>query len=189
MKKELNMRIGLLLANLTIAFSFIISGYASLERVGLAVSERFLERLNIIPEPDNKKAEPIAAATLRSWATENAPHAAQYARRVVPLDVLFLLLLGAFLYVASLTFARLIAWPDSLLIVSRLCWMLPAIYIASDLCEDMFIFVLLSFNSTISEKTVMALHLFKTSKMISVSLAMIQVVVLGSLSSLWARAS
>jgi hypothetical protein len=183
------MRMTLLLATLAIALSFLISAYASLERVGLAVSQRFLERLNVIPELSEKKAQPITAATLRSWAAENASPATLYAKRVIPLDVLFLLILGAFLYRASLALAQLVAWPDSLLAVTHLCWILPAVYVASDLCEDILIVVLLSFASTISDNTVFALQICKETKLISVSLAMAQVVVLGVASFFWERVS
>jgi len=118
----------------------------SLERVGLAVSERFLERLNVIPNSESEKAEPIAAATLRLWAANHVSEATQNAKRVMPLDVLFLAVLGAFLHGASLILARLVAWPDSLVVVPHLCWILPAVYVASDLCDDTLIFVLLSFE-------------------------------------------
>ncbi len=182
------MRMTLLLATLAIGLPFLISFYATPARVGFAVSERFLERLNVIPEINENKVEPITATTLRAWAEKNESAATQYAQRVLPLDVAYLFVLGGFLCLASLTLARLVAWPDSLSSIAQLCWTLPALYIASDLCEDVLIAVLLSFRPMITDASVLALQVCKVIKITSVGLSLALVVVLGLLSFVWKHA-
>jgi hypothetical protein len=95
---------------LAIALPFIISQIAM--PYGLAVSLRFLERPTNSENPkyaipaDSDKAVDLTGDSLSSWIQAKGGRLAQgYATRVIPLDLLYLLLLGCFLGVASTTLA------------------------------------------------------------------------------------
>jgi hypothetical protein len=102
--------------------------------------------------------------------------------RVIPLDLLYLLLLGAFLGFASTTLADLIQWPASLsnLPLSGF-WLLPALYILSDFAEDLVILVLLNWPSAI-DRMFWVLTVCRTAKLAAVFAGFVQVSLLCGLS-------
>jgi hypothetical protein len=141
-------RMVVLLAMLAIALPFIISQAAM--PYGIAVSLRFLVRPTnavkpkyTIPE-ESDNAVTLTKDSLTTWTqTKGGQLARGYATRVIPLDLIYLLLLGAFLGFASTTLAGIIQWPASLsnLPISGF-WLLPAFYILFDFAEDLVILVL-----------------------------------------------
>ena len=133
------MRLIILLAMLVIGLPFIISQVAM--PYGIAVSLRFLERTTNSEKPkytipfETDKTVNLTEDSLTKWTGMKGGRLAQgYATRVIPLDLLYLLLLGAFLGFASTTLAGIIQWPASLssLPISAF-WLLPALYSSSTL--------------------------------------------------------
>jgi hypothetical protein len=182
-------RLIILLAMLAIALPFIISQAAM--PYGVAVSLRFLERptnsvkpkYTIPAESDN--AVTLTKDSLTSWTQTRGGQLAQgYATRVIPLDLLYLLLLGAFLGFASTTLAGIIQWPESLsnLPISGF-WLLPALYILFDLAEDIVILVLLNWPSAI-DRMFQVLAVCRTAKLAAVFAGFVQVFLLCGLSFL-----
>jgi hypothetical protein len=114
--------------------------------------------------------------------TKGGQLAQGYATRVIPLDLIYLLLLGALLGFASTTLAGIIQWPASLsnLPISGL-WLLPALYIFFDFAEDLVIFVLLNWPSAI-DRMFRVLTVCRTAKLAAVFAAFVQVFLLCGLS-------
>src|SRR5262245_38180570 len=110
-----SMRLVIVLATLAIALPFVISSTAL--PFGNAVSMRFLERpthkgvpeFTIPLETETGKA--LDKASLSVWAAERKEFASGYATRVIPLDMLYLFVLGSFLAIASAKLADMSAWP------------------------------------------------------------------------------
>ncbi len=178
------MRAVIMLATVVIFLSFAIPLLANSKRVGFAVSERFLERLNAIPYVTSSE-KPIDQTNLREWVLLNSESAKAYARYVIPMDLAFLIALGTFVGLASWTLAAQIAWPASLNVPLWIWWLLPTLYMAADLSEDILIATLLSLPSTIQEASVGLLKAFKNIKMVSVSLGLVQIIVLVCLGWIW----
>lgn len=174
------MRAVIVLAALVILLSFAIPLFANTKRAGFAVSERFLERLNAIPYVTYSE-KPIDQANLQEWVLLNPESARVYARHVIPMDIVFLIALGTFMGLASVTLAAAVAWPASWAVPLWVWWMLPALYVAADLSEDILIATLLSLPSTIHEASVGLLKAAKSIKMVSVTLGLVQIIVLGCL--------
>lgn len=181
------MRLIILLAMLVIGLPFIISQVAM--PYGIAVSLRFLERPTNSEKPkytipfETDKTVNLTEDSLTKWTGMKGGRLAQgYATRVIPLDLLYLLFLGAFLGFASTTLAGIIQWPASLssLPISAF-WLLPALYILFDFAEDISILVLLNWPSTI-EKIFWVLTAFRTAKLLAVFVGFAQVFLLCGLS-------
>ena len=124
--------LALLSAAVALLLSFLIANQAS--QFGFAVAVRFLERGSVIP-PDN---DPLTAENLDRWRSDPANRAAAqgYASRLMPLDIVFLLSLGCFFGFASATLAGHAGMSTSYLVWP---WIAPALYMASDLIEDLLI--------------------------------------------------
>jgi hypothetical protein len=171
---------------LAIALPFIISQVAM--PYGGAVSLRFLERptnsvkpkYTIPAESDNLAT--LTKESLTGWTQTKSGLAQGYATRVIPLDLLYLLLLGAFLGFASTTLAGLIQWPGKLsnLPISGF-WLLPALYILFDFAEDLVILVLLNWPSAI-DRMFRVLTVCRTAKLAAVFAGFVQVFLLCGLS-------
>jgi hypothetical protein len=182
---------------LVIALPFIISQAAM--PFGIAVSLRFLERPTSSEAPkytipaqgdkasvESDKPVELTSESLTKWTQLKDGKLAQgYANSVIPLDLLYLLLLGAFLGVASTTLVGLIQWPAILprFPVSAF-WLLPALYILFDCAEDITIIVLLKSPTTIKEM-LWVLTAFRTAKLLAVFVGFVQVFLLCGLSFLW----
>ncbi len=184
------MRLIILLAMLAIALPFIISQAAM--PYGLAVSLRFLERPTNSENPkytipaETDKVIDLTEDALTNWTHAKGGRLAHgYATRVIPLDLLYLLLLGGFLGVASATLASMVQWPASISSVPiSAFWLLPALYIFFDFAEDLSILVLLNWPTTI-ERMFGVLTAFRTAKLAAVFAAFIQVFLLCGLSFFW----
>lgn len=170
-----------------VVLPFAIGLFATRKRVGLDVSERFLERLDEIPSGATKQQRELNSGNLRNWVAEHPVSAAQYARHVMPMDILYLLALGSFLGLASnwlaadlqLSFVGVPIW--------LWLWLLPALYIVADIIEDSMIAAFMTSPRLIEPATVRALTSIKGIKIGSVGAAMLQTIVLGVLALLWGK--
>jgi hypothetical protein len=143
-------QIAIFAAAFALFLSFAIAQEAS--RFGPAVALRFLERGDVIP-PSNAD---LTAFNLATWARDenNAASLHGYARRVVPIDMAFLLTFGIFLATAARVVARTVSWRimDP---ASDWWWALaimPALYVISDLFEDILIVQLLENPDAIQDR-------------------------------------
>jgi hypothetical protein len=127
-------------ATMTLFLSFAVAQQAS--QYGPAVAQRFLERGNEIPGVGS-----LDAANLSAWVLDetNAGSARGYARRVIPVDIAFLLAFGTFLAMAPIFLAATVRWPGS--DAGSVWWwlltVLPVLYVVSDFIEDILIIRLL----------------------------------------------
>jgi hypothetical protein len=181
------MKAVLLLATAAIALPFLISGLASDHR---AVADRFLERAfpgpPTLPTNDAQRPEVVDADKLRAWVVQNPEAANAYAWRVMPLDFLFLAVLGGFLALAANILASDIAWPPALAKLPPWIWFVfPAAYVAADFVEDCLIVMLMSRPASISQGTFDMLTLFRNTKIVANGLAMVQIFVLGLAGVIW----
>ncbi|WP_027553351.1 hypothetical protein [Bradyrhizobium sp. Cp5.3] len=177
------MRLIILLGTLAIALPFIISGVAI--PFGNAVSGRFLERPTHDRPPrytiplETEAGKPLDATSLTDWISKNGDFAKGYATRVIPLDVLYLLFLGGFLAVASTTLVGSVRWPIPLSgFPTWIWWLLPVVYIVCDFAEDAVIFTMLRWPSTIQGGTMDGLAILRATKIVTVTLSMVQVLLL-----------
>jgi hypothetical protein len=177
------MRLVILFATLAVALPFIISGVAT--PFGNAVSGRFLERPTHDGTPrytvplETPAGDPLDAATLANWVRQNDGFAKGYATRVIPLGILYLFFLGGFLAIASTALVHLMRWPTTVCgLPAWIWWILPAIYVVCDFAEDGMIFALLQWPSTIKESTVDVLAFLRAIKIATVTLSMVQALLL-----------
>jgi hypothetical protein len=179
-----------MLAMLAIAMPFIISQAAL--PYGVAVSLRFLERPTNNDNPkytipaESEKSLELTGDSLTNWIQMRDGRPAQgYAMRVIPLDLLYLVCLGAFLGLASTTLASVVQWPASFSGIPILAfWLPPTLYIFFDFSEDISILVLLNSPSTI-KRMFWVLTAFRTAKLAAVFVGFVQVFVLCGLSFVW----
>ena len=183
------MRLIIISGLFAIILPFAIGLFATKKRVGLDVSERFLERLDEIPSGPTEQQRQLNSGNLKSWVSNHPVSAAQYARRVMPMDILYLLALGSFLGLASNWLAADMQWPASFagVPIRIWLWLLPALYIAADIVEDLMIATLMTSPRLIEPATVRALTTIKGTKIGSVGAAMLQTAVLGVLALLWGK--
>lgn len=133
-------QIAIFAATTTLILSFAVAQQAS--KCGPAVAQRFLERGNEIPLEGV-----LNEANLSAWVRneKNAESVHGYARRVIPIDIAFLLAFGTFLAMAAKFIAATIHW--RILEASSVWWwllaILPTLYVVSDLVEDVLIIQLL----------------------------------------------
>ena len=182
------MRLIILLGAAAIAVPFVISFLAPASVVGAAVSDRFLERSSTIPPEPTTDPVPINAGNLRAWVTsgDTAGYARAYAWRVMPLDFLYLAVLGGFLALGAHTLAAVVAWPPTLANLPLWVWLIfPAAYIVADFVEDCLIILLMTRPSIISDFSVGALTFLRTTKIGSNAVAILQIFVLGLAGAIW----
>jgi hypothetical protein len=177
----------ILLATAAIALPFLIAGMSQGNR---AVAERFLERAFLKPPtipPDDteprKADEPpkvVNAGSLLAWVTKKPEAAQAYAWHVMPLDFVYLAVLGGFLALAANALASGIAWPSALAKLPAWIWFIfPAAYVLADFVEDCLIVMMMSQPATISDRTINLLTAFRRAKIGANGLAIIQIFVLG----------
>lgn len=178
----------ILLATTAIALPFVISFVAPVKTAGSAVADRFLERSFLqtptIPPDPKSKPLPVTADSLHAWVTspDTARYARAYAWRVMPLDFIYLVVLGTFLALAATTLASALAWPPALR------WMLlifPLAYMLADVAEDCLIITLMTRPASISQFTVDMLAVFRNVKIGSNILAIGQIVLLAVAGAIW----
>jgi hypothetical protein len=183
----------ILLATAAIAIPFVVAIVAPDNTVGAAVSSRFLERsltppgATIPPEPTEKPL-PVTAASLHAWVTakETAGYARAYAWRVMPLDLLYLAVLGGFLALGASTLASTISWPPALARLPVWTWLiLPATYVLADIIEDCLIVLLMTLPASINNFTVWLLAALRNIKIGANAFAMVQIFALGLAGVIW----
>lgn len=183
------MNVIILLGTAAIAVPFLISFLAPASVVGVAVSERFLERSKTIPPQPATAPLLINAANLRAWVTgtQTAGYPRAYAWRVMPLDFIYLLILGGFLALGARTLAATVTWPPTLAKWLPLeVWLIfPVLYTVADFLEDCMIIVLMTQPAKISNATVRALTVLRNAKIVSNALAITQILALGVAGCIW----
>jgi hypothetical protein len=182
------MRLIILLGAAAIAVPFVISFLAPTSVVGAAVSDRFLERSKTIPPEPRIEPIPIDANNLRAWVTseDTAGYARAYAWRVMPLDFIYLVVLGGFLALGAYTLASTVAWPPTLARLPLWVWLIfPAVYTIADFVEDSLIILLMTQPSRISNFTVDALTFLRNTKIGSNAMAITQIFALGLAGAIW----
>jgi hypothetical protein len=182
------MRLVILLGAAAIAVPFVISFVAPASIVGRAVSDRFLERSNAIPPEPETGSVPIDKDSLRAWVTSpaTANFARAYAWRVMPLDLVYLVVLGGFLALGAHTLASAVVWPAMLAKLPLWVWLVfPIAYMIADAAEDSLIMVLMSKPESISKSSVDALTALRGAKIASNALAITQIFALGLAGAIW----
>ena len=183
----------ILLAAAAIALPFVVSGVAPGYR---AVADRFLERAFLVTPtipPDDSEArnanEPhkvVDAGNLLAWVSKNPAAAHAYAWRVMPLDFLYLAVLGAFLALAANFFASGVAPSSALAKLPSWTWFIfPAVYLLADFVEDCLIVMMMSQPATISDRAINLLTAFRKVKIGANGLSIIQIFVLGIAGTSW----
>ena len=103
-------------------------------KYGEDVHARFFERLNYIP---SQKPQLLSQATLTAWLADpehdRAKHGYVYPV-LFPLDFVFLLSLGAFLELVSVSIADRVSFLSG--IPTIVWWVFPALYVVADGAED-----------------------------------------------------
>jgi hypothetical protein len=182
------MRSIILLATATIAIPFCISLIAPASIVGVAVSERFLERSTTIPPERATEPLPIDANNLHAWVTSKgtAEYARAYAARVLPLDFIYLAVFGGFLALGACTLAAGVAWPPALAKLPTWIWLVfPVLYVLADALEDTLIIQMMLQPSTIGNVAVEALTVLRNTKICSNAVAIAQIFALGLAGAIW----
>jgi hypothetical protein len=186
------------LGSLTIAASFLISLVAG--RCGYDVSARFLERGNVIPSRQLSSANTslpqdsgprldvrLTKESLSAWLVDatTSQYVRPYVFWVIPLDFVFMGLLGAFMVTGSLTFAEAIAWPRPLsqwqgpaLLIA------PIVYVVSDAVEDIQIIRILLGSNQVDGSSFATMRWWTGCKTLFATIALTQTIGLGFW-SLW----
>jgi hypothetical protein len=178
----------ILLGTVAIAVPFLIAFVAPASLVGAAVSARFLERSASIPPEPQTAPVAVNESSLRAWVTsaDTAAFARAYARRVMPLDFLYLLALGGFLAMGAYALAGNVDWPPALASLPRWTWLiLPLFYTLADFAEDCLIVLLMTSPSRITKSSVDALSFLRKLKIASSALSILQILALGLAAMVW----
>jgi hypothetical protein len=166
------MNILIFLAAVAIGLSFSI-GMAA-DRYGPRVAERFLER-----------GADYAADTLKDWVNKNSRAACGYAFPVLfPLDLMFMIFLGAFLGLGSITSADAVDW------LRKWSWLFaiaPALYVATDLIEDVLLARFLLMAETISESSVAFAKAITKAKFGTCTFAILQTICVSAIAAMSSR--
>jgi hypothetical protein len=125
------------------------------------------------------------AKDLTAWVEADAARAARYAVPVlVPVDLLFLVFLGATLAVTSVTLASAVGGLGG---VTWLFVVLPALYVAVDVAEDALLVGFLTRPDTIRADLVTAVRALTWIKIWSVKLTIGQTALLALAAAIWRR--
>lgn len=173
----MKLTIGLLVA--TAVVYLFIRNVASVGNYGIDVADRFVERLAYIP---SKTRSLLTRDNLAEWLADpkNRAAAAGYVMPVLfPLDLLFLLLLGSLLGVASMTLAGEL--PPLRAIPGAIWWILPLVYLAADLAEDTLMVGIFKSIVPLTDGWFRVLHALTGIKIASLTAAFGQVGFLGIL--------
>ena len=135
------------------------------------MSGRFLELPTHDGEPrytvpiETGVRKKLDEASLAEWFKGHGDFADGYATRIIPLDILYLFSLGAFLAIASAMLADAVRWPIALSgFPSWVWWLLPVVYIICDFAEDTLIVTMLRWRPTIQEQALDALTYLRAIK-------------------------
>ena len=129
--------------------------------------------------------KPYDAQALQAFVQKDEAAARRYAFPVLfPYDLLCMMLLGAFLALASVTWSAQVPW------LAHLAWLFvlaPALYLAVDLAEDSLLAYLLTHGEAIGPALVGPLQLLTKLKIVSFVAGVGQTAVLGLLALIYAR--
>jgi hypothetical protein len=131
---------------------------------------------------------PINAENLRHWvvSSDTAAYANAYAWCVMPLDFIYLAVLGGFLALGAHALASTITWPPPLTKLPLRVWLIfPIAYAVADFIEDCLILLLMTHPSTISNFTVDLLTFLRSTKIGTNAIAIIQIFALGLAGVVW----
>jgi len=173
------MKLTLALFVATALIYFFIGKVASIKTYGIDVADRFVERLTYIPSETKSL---LTRDSLAKWLADprNANAAAGYVFPVLfPLDLLFLILLGALLGVASTALASELAMLAA--IPGIIWWILPLLYLVSDLAEDTLMAGIFKSLVPLSDAWFRVLRILTRTKIASLTAAFSQVGFLGIL--------
>jgi hypothetical protein len=136
------------------------------------VRARFLEHSEYIPSLKMK----ISFESLKTWLAGNAMRRRAYALPVIfPLDVIFLVLLGCTLAALSSSSARLSIAHG---VAPWWWWAIPGAYMATDMCEDLLIFLFCTSPGRLNENSFSMLRFFTKAKMVAIDTSVAQAVIL-----------
>jgi hypothetical protein len=173
------MKLTLALLVATAVVYVFIRNVASAKSCGVDVADRFIERLAYIP---SKTQSLLTRDNLAKWLADpdNAGAAAVYVAPVLfPLDLLFLILLGLLLGVASIALVGEI--PVLGAIPSAIWWILPLVYLVSDLAEDTLMAGIFKSVVPLTDTSFQVLHALTMTKIASLTAAFGQMGFLGVL--------
>jgi hypothetical protein len=155
----------------------VIYGATRLVAAHYGLHERWLET-----------GDPYTVDSLRDRVKKDTVRAARYVCPVlVPLDLLFLVFLGATLAIVSVMSASAVSW------LSGAAWLfvlLPALYVGVDLAEDALLVRLLAWPDTVTTGMVTVVRALTSIKIWAVKLAFAQTVLLAVVAvvaALWRR--
>ncbi|MCJ9700401.1 MULTISPECIES: hypothetical protein [unclassified Bradyrhizobium] len=173
------------LAAAAIIWPFIVAMFSS--KLGADVSARFLERPGHIPSTGNA----LTRKSLEKWlrSPDNGPFRKPYAYLIMPLDVVYISLVGGFFILGSIWLVSALIWPQPVEwwpYCIGVC-ILPAVYIFSDLVEDALIAYVMS-RQDVSDRTFNLMRLATTIKIWSFGAAAAQTLVLGICAIFWSAA-
>ncbi|MGC2779942.1 MAG: hypothetical protein WA418_30310 [Bradyrhizobium sp.] len=163
------------LAAAAIIWPFIVALFAN--KYGADVGARFLERGGNIPST----GQPLDHASLEVWLRlpANGLFLRPYAYLIMPLDLIYACFVGGFLVCGALWLSAALTWPEPLSYFrSVLVCVLPAIYILSDVVEDMLIMRILP-RQDVSEVAFAVMRTATKIKVASFGAAVLQIVALG----------
>lgn len=168
------MKIAVFLAALTIGLSFTIGAVAS--KYGTSVSTRFLE------------TGKYDLAALDSFAKNDQTNAKGYVFPVLfPGDILYMICLAGFLGFASVACVDAAASIQFLKNVPRWVFVIaPALFLASDLTEDILLARLLTWPENINPESVQQAKLVTTCKIGLCTVAIVQTIALSAIAA-WDR--
>jgi hypothetical protein len=162
------MPIAIFLAAVTIGLSFTIGFVAT--GYGPRVADRFLER-----------STDYRADELRDWVRAHPAAARGYAFPVLfPLDLFFMVFLGGFLAYGSVASGEALDFEIRFI---WLCPVLPVLYIAADLIEDVLLARLLLSPDSITDRSVGMTKAATRAKFATSILAIAQTIVLSGLAA------
>jgi hypothetical protein len=158
------------------AVSVLLSHFVWLiaSRCGPDVAARFLERGWTIPSTNGKLSRYSPEGWRRSPGT-NDVQAKMYAWFVMPGDILYVLCLGGFLFLATISFQQIV-FHDS--IWAYTIWLLPICYALADLVEDFLIIYLLLCPQPVKKALFYVMRGSTWAKIVAGSLALIQLALL-----------
>ena len=172
------------LAAAAIIWPFIVNCVA--DKYGTDVSARFLERLGHIPSTGKALTRENLEEWLRSPA--NGQFRRPYAYFIMPLDFVYICLVGGFFVwgslwlAAALTWPRPATWPFCVLVC-----ILPVVYVVSDLVEDALIARIVP-RQDVTNTEFKVMRWATKIKMVCFGAAAVQTFVLGVCAVFWSAA-
>jgi hypothetical protein len=158
-----------------IVWSFIVTLFAS--KFGPDVSARFLERSGKIPSNGKELTRESLEEWLRSPTTGKFRR--PYAFLIMGLDLVYVILAGGFMLTGSPWLAEALKWPEQVEWLPYLMvFVLPALYMLSDIVEDVLIMIILR-HQDVSISSFAALRTATGMKIVAFGVAVLQVLVLG----------